>query len=111
MDIAYLIESADDRIWNACPEESLPIQSAVKERKPIMKTAKCEDCGAEFERQTANQKYCRRCAYQSHRGQYKIAPIKLKKTTLTMSIGEIIKAATNLGLSYGEYVDKYLSEK
>lgn len=96
-DLSYIIESADVRIPNACPE--LPDM----EFEPVtaVKTAVCERCGDVYEihsgRPTA---YCKACRYR----------VQLEKSheryEKEKRINSVCRQAQIEGISYGKIISK-----
>ena len=79
-----------------------------------MKIKKCKHCGKMFEAYVHNKKYCsEKCYYeaekirQKERYKKKSSMHKKKIKELHLGIREILKRASEEGLTYGEYVEKY----
>ena len=68
----------------------------------VEKVMKCKHCGKEFVRTGARQIYC---SYECRMAKKKSDRVEPKKTN---SIAEIAVKAKALGLSYGQYVNKYM---
>ena len=65
----------------------------------------CEICGAEFKSLTLGQKYCSSCRaglFISTKEEMKQEP-KKRKENPNQKIYDEVRAATKLGLSYGNY--------
>lgn len=81
-----------------------------------MKTKICEVCGKEFETNAWNARYCSRpCLREANRRNSKRrkqseARMDLKVERIrytTADVAEIAKRASELGMSYGEYVGRF----
>ena len=107
-DLAYIIESADVRLPNACPE--LPDM----EFEPVaaVKTAVCERCGNVYEIHSGRPtSYCKACRYLIHlekdRERYeKKKRMKYRKPRefTTENVREATREAMRHGISYGKYM-------
>ena len=101
-DLAYIIESADVRIPNACPE--LPDM----EFEPVtaVKTAVCERCGDVYEIHSGRlTSYCKACRHliqlEKRRKKYR------KPEVLTCErINSVCRQAQIEGTSYGKIMSK-----
>ena len=109
-DLAYIIESADVRIPNACPE--LPDM----EFEPVaaVNTAVCERCGDVYEIHSGRPtSYCKACRHRirlekSHERYEKKKRMKYRKPeVLTCErINSVCRQAQIEGTSYGKIMSK-----
>lgn len=101
-DIAYIIESADVRIPNACPE----LPDIEFEPVTAVNTAVCERCGDVYEIHSGRPtSYCKACRYlvQLEKGRKKYR----KPEVLTCErIKSVCRQAQNEGTSYGKIMSK-----
>lgn len=124
IDLAYIIESADYRMYRACPEIMTP---DVKPYKPV-KIIKCAICGRRVavSRKAVNAKYCPGCQSAAQKAVKRRTQARLNelirevesytKSTLPCekwcgrrSCADIIaveKQAREQGLSYGAFMAK-----
>lgn len=104
-DLSYIIESADVRIPNACPE--LPDM----EFGPVtaVKTAVCERCGDVYEIHSGRPtSYCKACRYRVRLEKEKKKRMKYRKPeVLTCErINSVCRQAQIEGTSYGKIMSK-----
>lgn len=106
IDLAYIIESADTRLPNACPE--LPDMETAAAPKGVEK--KCVRCGAVFYQLTGRPTdYCKPCRY-AHRLDRQKKNYHLKKhpanEAVKKRINDACRQAMSEGISYGEYMKR-----
>lgn len=106
IDLAYIIESADVRLPNACPE--LPDMETVAAPKGVEK--KCVRCGAVFYQLTGRPTdYCRPCRRLNQLDRQK-KNYHLKKhpanEAVKKRIIETCRQAEKEGISYGKMVQR-----
>ena len=126
IDTAYIIESADFRMYEACPEILTP------DRKPYkrIRTINCLMCGARFAAKSSAAKYCPGCQSAARKATKRRTQARLNelirevesytKSTLPCekwdgrkSCADIIaveKQAREQGLSYGAFMAKKRGE-
>lgn len=124
IDIAYIIESADFRIYEACPEILTPDR---KPYKPV-KIIKCAICGRRVavSRKAVSAKYCPGCQSAAQKATKRRTQARLNelirevesytKSTLPCEkwdgrrsgkdVSAVEKQARELGLSYGHFMAK-----
>ena len=115
IDWDYIIQSADVRIPNACPE--LPDMPVLKPKR--IRRTKCENCKQVFYANNGNEVYCFECKKivrakkqrQYEREKYfKLQAEeqeffeKNKRKYTTESVRSNANKAAELGISYGEYM-------
>ena len=122
IDLAYIIESADYRMYRACPEILTP------DRKPYkrIRTINCMMCGARFAAKSSTAKYCPGCQSAAQKVTKRRTQARLNelirevesytKSTLPCEkwdgrrsgkdVSAVEKQARELGLSYGQFMAK-----
>ena len=125
IDLAYMIESADVRLPNACPE--LPDMENEQVSKSGLRA--CKGCGKEFITTNCRIKFCVECRVKhqkrlhvceacgvtfknEHKGRAKVCP-KCKiggerrekpRVFTTENVREATREAMRHGISYGKYM-------
>lgn len=129
IDLAYIIESADYRMFEACPEILTPDRKVykptvkIKYRKPKVLEGRCVRCGCVYQGVRC-RKYCQPCAKEmkreySRRSSAKMndliretegyhaehLPCERRNGRRTQrDISDIAKQARAAGMSYGEFM-------
>jgi len=129
IDLAYIIESADYRMYEACPEILTPDRKAykptvkIKYSKPKVLKGRCVRCGCVYQ-DVRRRKYCQPCSKEmkreySRRNSEKMNSL-LRETEgyhsehlpcerwngrrAQRDISDIAKQARAAGMSYGEFM-------
>lgn len=106
-DLAYIIESADVRLPNACPELPDMENEQVSERKLIT----CFGCGKEIVVDSYRRRYCPECKIKARKeskarcnAKYTKKQYMKPRVNTTENVREATREAMRHGISYGKYM-------
>lgn len=129
IDLAYIIESADRRMYEACPEILAPDRKVykptvrIKYSKPKVLKGRCVRCGCVYQ-DVRRRKYCQPCSKEIKREYSRRDSEKMNSLMREIAgshsehlpcerwngrraqrdIADIAKQARAAGMSYGEYM-------